>query len=286
MTRPDRIAQPAMPSAPTSGKRVPRWTCSQEPPPGATIPLFALDNVILPPHSTGLSKEAAIRIAISTARNALAGMDGKLDPSMVVNREVLLSDARAHVQPLGHGGGAVGADGDGNRTPLRAPPASAHCGDVDFGPPRAANSGCAFGAPFGGLGSGDCCHRSRTTIPGRRRQPGPSRLDWQFSELAVTLWPQIGGERPADQSLCENGSPESEDMCLACLDLQHPASGLGSRSGQRRAAIPTAAFDPKATCTSEAGPVATVVAMPACSGSRKYDALEGNGTLRMQITMS
>ena len=60
----------------------------QEPPP-EDHPLFALDNVILTPHSAGLSKEAAIRMAISTARNALAGLDGKLDPSMVVNREVL-----------------------------------------------------------------------------------------------------------------------------------------------------------------------------------------------------
>jgi D-3-phosphoglycerate dehydrogenase / 2-oxoglutarate reductase len=60
----------------------------QEPPPD-DHPLFALDNVILTPHSAGLSKEAAIRMAISTARNVLAGIDGKLDPSMVVNREVL-----------------------------------------------------------------------------------------------------------------------------------------------------------------------------------------------------
>jgi D-3-phosphoglycerate dehydrogenase len=60
----------------------------QEPPP-LDHPLFALDNVILSPHNAGLSKEAAIRMAISTARNALAGIDGKLDPSMVVNREVL-----------------------------------------------------------------------------------------------------------------------------------------------------------------------------------------------------
>jgi D-3-phosphoglycerate dehydrogenase len=60
----------------------------QEPPP-SDHPLFALDNVIFTPHSAGLSKEAAIRMAISTARNALAGIDGKLDPSMVVNREVL-----------------------------------------------------------------------------------------------------------------------------------------------------------------------------------------------------
>ena len=58
-------------------------------PPPDDHPLFALDNVILSPHSAGLSKEAAIRMAISTARNVLAGIDGKLDPSMVVNREVL-----------------------------------------------------------------------------------------------------------------------------------------------------------------------------------------------------
>jgi D-3-phosphoglycerate dehydrogenase / 2-oxoglutarate reductase len=60
----------------------------QEPPP-PDHPLFTLDNVVLSPHNAGLSKEAAIRMAISTARNALAGIDGKLDPSMVVNREVL-----------------------------------------------------------------------------------------------------------------------------------------------------------------------------------------------------
>jgi phosphoglycerate dehydrogenase-like enzyme len=41
------------------------------------------------PHSARLSKEAAIRMAISTARNVLAGIDSTLDPAMVVNREVL-----------------------------------------------------------------------------------------------------------------------------------------------------------------------------------------------------
>jgi D-3-phosphoglycerate dehydrogenase len=60
----------------------------REPPPD-DHPLFGLDNVILTPHSAGLSKEAAVRMAISTARNVLAGIDGKRDPSMVVNREVL-----------------------------------------------------------------------------------------------------------------------------------------------------------------------------------------------------
>jgi phosphoglycerate dehydrogenase-like enzyme len=47
-------------------------------------PLFALDNVVLSPHGAGLSKGAAIRMAISTARNALAALDDKLDSSMVV----------------------------------------------------------------------------------------------------------------------------------------------------------------------------------------------------------
>jgi hypothetical protein len=36
-----------------------------------------------------MSQEAAIRMAISTVRNALAGIDRKLDPAMVVNHEVL-----------------------------------------------------------------------------------------------------------------------------------------------------------------------------------------------------
>ncbi len=61
----------------------------QEPPP-ENHPLFDLDNVILSPHTAGMSQEAAIRMAISTARNALAGIDGTLDPSMIVNREVLV----------------------------------------------------------------------------------------------------------------------------------------------------------------------------------------------------
>jgi D-3-phosphoglycerate dehydrogenase / 2-oxoglutarate reductase len=60
----------------------------QEPPP-ENHPLFGLGNVLLSPHTAGMSQEAAIRMAISTAHNALAGIDGKLDPSMVVNREVL-----------------------------------------------------------------------------------------------------------------------------------------------------------------------------------------------------
>lgn len=61
----------------------------QEPPPSRDHPLFTLDNVILSPHSAGLTLECAKRMAVSTARNVLAGIDGDLDPSMVVNRDVL-----------------------------------------------------------------------------------------------------------------------------------------------------------------------------------------------------
>ena len=60
----------------------------QEPPPHAH-PLFALDNVILSPHSAGLTLECAKRMAIATASNVLAGIDGTLDPAMVVNKQVL-----------------------------------------------------------------------------------------------------------------------------------------------------------------------------------------------------
>lgn len=58
-------------------------------PPVHGHPLFALENVILSPHSAGLTLECARRMAVSTAKNVLAGIDGTLDPAMVVNRDVL-----------------------------------------------------------------------------------------------------------------------------------------------------------------------------------------------------
>ncbi len=61
----------------------------EQEPPSADHPLFALENVIFSPHSAGLTLECAKRMAVSTARNVLAGIDGKLDPAMVVNRQVL-----------------------------------------------------------------------------------------------------------------------------------------------------------------------------------------------------
>ena len=61
---------------------------AEEPPPD-DHPLFGLENVILSPHSAGLTMECAKRMAVSTVRNVLAGIDGTLDPAMVVNRQVL-----------------------------------------------------------------------------------------------------------------------------------------------------------------------------------------------------
>ena len=60
----------------------------QEPPP-ADHALLALGNAILTPHVAGVTTEAMLRMAIEAASNVLAGLDGRLDPAMVVNREVL-----------------------------------------------------------------------------------------------------------------------------------------------------------------------------------------------------
>jgi D-3-phosphoglycerate dehydrogenase len=61
----------------------------EEEPPARDNPLFGLDNVVLSPHGAGLTEQSAVRMAVSTAKNLLAGLDGDLDPNMVVNREVL-----------------------------------------------------------------------------------------------------------------------------------------------------------------------------------------------------
>lgn len=59
-----------------------------EPPP-AGDPLLARDDVVLSPHVAGHVATAHERMALACAQNALAGLDGKLDPACVVNCEVL-----------------------------------------------------------------------------------------------------------------------------------------------------------------------------------------------------
>lgn len=55
----------------------------------AGSPILGSKRVILTPHSAALTEESLIGMGVMTARNALAGLDGTLDPQLVVNRKVL-----------------------------------------------------------------------------------------------------------------------------------------------------------------------------------------------------
>jgi D-3-phosphoglycerate dehydrogenase len=61
---------------------------AEEPPP-PDHPLLRLPNVLLSPHSAGVSREAALRMALQSADNVLAALAGRLDPAVVINPEVL-----------------------------------------------------------------------------------------------------------------------------------------------------------------------------------------------------
>lgn len=58
-------------------------------PPGSGHPLLARDDVVLTPHTAAFIDTAYERVAVACAQNALAGLDGALDPASVVNPEVL-----------------------------------------------------------------------------------------------------------------------------------------------------------------------------------------------------
>ncbi len=61
----------------------------EDEPPAADHPLLKADRILLSPHIAGLSENAAIRLSVASAQNVLAALDGTLDPSLVVNPEVL-----------------------------------------------------------------------------------------------------------------------------------------------------------------------------------------------------
>jgi D-3-phosphoglycerate dehydrogenase len=59
-----------------------------EPTPPDT-PLFELDNIMVSPHSAGVTEEAMYRMCYWAAKNVADCFDGKLDPDNVINKEVL-----------------------------------------------------------------------------------------------------------------------------------------------------------------------------------------------------
>lgn len=54
-------------------------------PPEPGNPLLRLENCVVTPHSAGLTRECAERMAVSAVRNVLDFFDGTLDPALVVN---------------------------------------------------------------------------------------------------------------------------------------------------------------------------------------------------------
>ncbi len=52
-------------------------------------PLFQLDNILVSPHSAGVTKESMFRMGRAAAQNVADCFDGKLDPDNVINKEVL-----------------------------------------------------------------------------------------------------------------------------------------------------------------------------------------------------
>ena len=60
-----------------------------EEPPASDSPLIGLDRVVLSPHNAALTGECVRRMSQVSVRNVLDAFDGRLDPELVVNREVL-----------------------------------------------------------------------------------------------------------------------------------------------------------------------------------------------------
>lgn len=62
---------------------------TREEPPAPDCPLLTLDNVVLSPHVAALTEECTRRMSKVSVRNVLDAIDGRLDPELVVNKEVL-----------------------------------------------------------------------------------------------------------------------------------------------------------------------------------------------------
>jgi D-3-phosphoglycerate dehydrogenase len=58
-------------------------------PPSANHPLLSNPYVTISPHNAGLTEECAMRMAVAAAQNILDCFDGRLNPALVVNNQVL-----------------------------------------------------------------------------------------------------------------------------------------------------------------------------------------------------
>jgi D-3-phosphoglycerate dehydrogenase len=61
----------------------------QDEPTPVQNPLFGFPNVIVSPHLAGVTVESLRRMGMQCAQNMLDALDGKPDPEMVINKEVL-----------------------------------------------------------------------------------------------------------------------------------------------------------------------------------------------------
>ena len=50
---------------------------------------FVLDNILLSPHIAGVTQEATIRMSKQAVQNVLDVFDNKVDPEVIINKNVL-----------------------------------------------------------------------------------------------------------------------------------------------------------------------------------------------------
>lgn len=83
------VDEPALLEAVRSGHLVGAGLDVFDEEPAYDHPFFGEKNILMTPHSAGMSLEARQRSSYQTVENILAVFDGTLDPDVVVNKEVL-----------------------------------------------------------------------------------------------------------------------------------------------------------------------------------------------------